>query len=438
MNCHLSLFCFSVAALSLSAGPVVEPSSVTLVQPTGRGVAEISYVLSGAPAVVTVDIQTNAGENAWVSIGDEFVRALSGDVNRLVQPSQEPKMIVWKSHRDWPNHLITGENTRAVIEVWPTNCLPPYLVVDFETSDVAFYRSEEALPHPVTNDLYVTTQMVMRKIPAANASWTMGTKSSDVPKDKDGKAATSVTWLNEGEHTVTFTEDYYMAIYPITIAQYQTLAASPARMSALVTDSDNPAAPQTRMSHVFVRGSIKQGVNWPLTKHDVYSGSFLGVLRSYIGSGLAFDLPTEAQWEFACRAGTTGNWYYGNALDEAQVWSGGKAGPCDVRYSRNPWGLYGFYGNCGNLCLDWKRQNYVVAPDDFYNLGCFDPPGPADEPDADTAETQRITRGGYYSLDADLVPIFCRSGARYRYSTNAPGNVWSVRLVAPAGVAGAK
>ena len=433
------LIALSFASAVAVAGPVVDQTTVEMKQPAGIGPVEISYVLSDAPAVITVDVQTNAGDGAWASIGDGNVRTLSGDVNRLVQPSAMPRKIVWKPHRDWPDHLIGGENTRAVVEVWPTNAPPEVMVIDLERGEPAFYRSEAAMPFAVTDDVCVTTKLVMRKMPAANARWQMGTATALIPKNDKGQSGDKVTGMQENQHYVAFNEDFYMAVYPITQGQYDVLKAKAPSFPSLRRVNVGDALPQAFLSHNACRGTAP-AINWPLTGHAVDGKSILGCLRGYVGYGVEFDMPTEAQWEFACRAGTTGNWYYGDAYSEEHCWSGGKDKPCDVRYSRNPWGLYGMYGNCGNHCLDFKNtRGYDGSAYEARQPEIINPTGEA-AAGAD-AGALRATRGGYYSLALDGAnpsAVFCRSGARYRYITNGASDVWSLRLVAPCAIGGAK
>lgn len=95
--------------------------------------------------------------------------------------------------------------------------------------------------------------------------------------------------------------------------------------------------------------------------------------------GFAFTLPTEAQWEFACRSGTTGD-YAGDP--GAMAWHGGNSGyeTHPVRTKRpNAWGLYDMHGNVWEWCLDW----YAPYP----GGSTTDPAGPASGAD-------RVYRGG--------------------------------------------
>jgi formylglycine-generating enzyme len=111
-------------------------------------------------------------------------------------------------------------------------------------------------------------------------------------------------------------------------------------------------------------------------------------------------LPSEAEWEYACRAGTTG-WYNGASLD-ALAWYTGNSGNTThpvKRKSPNAWGLYDMHGNVCQWCADWYRG---------YPSGAVtDPAGPVHGED-------RVVRGSSWSG----VPLGCRSAARFG---NGPG-----------------
>jgi len=109
-----------------------------------------------------------------------------------------------------------------------------------------------------------------------------------------------------------------------------------------------------------------------------------------------YRLPTEAEWEYACRAGTTTATPYGDSLgsdqanfDGSRPYNGAKVGPYLERtvpvnsYEANPWGLYCMIGNVYEWCWDWYRSDYYsVSPK-------RDPHGPASSPIGD-----RVMRGG--------------------------------------------
>ncbi|MGD8500893.1 MAG: formylglycine-generating enzyme family protein [Phycisphaerales bacterium] len=119
-----------------------------------------------------------------------------------------------------------------------------------------------------------------------------------------------------------------------------------------------------------------------------------------------YRLPTEAEWEYACRAGTTTAYFFGNDPSKLSdhAWfrenSGGKPRPVG-RKPPNPWGLYDMLGNVWEWCNDfYKVDYYQESPHE-------NPKGPA------TGET-KVVRGGAWKFSADS----CRSG--YRYNEN-PG-----------------
>ena len=117
---------------------------------------------------------------------------------------------------------------------------------------------------------------------------------------------------------------------------------------------------------------------------------FFGKLRTLVGGSIAFDFPTEAQWEFACRAGTSSQWYTGlNGDSQADrsrlgVYMGTQGdAPMQVgKYLPNAFGLYDMYSNAAEWCLD-RHAAYTAD-------AVTDPEGPS-------SGEKRAYRGGAYN-----------------------------------------
>jgi len=130
-----------------------------------------------------------------------------------------------------------------------------------------------------------------------------------------------------------------------------------------------------------------------------------------------YRLPTEAEWEYAARAGTNEAYYFGdnpNALGK-HAWhvinSGGKTRPVGIK-DPNPWGVYDIYGNVFEWCQDWYGKGY------YAKSPSVDPYGPS-------SGRAKVRRGGGWSSS----PRICRSSDRDSFPPDTPSSNTGFRLL---------
>ena len=158
----------------------------------------------------------------------------------------------------------------------------------------------------VTNDVkYKSTHMVLRKIPAKG-------KSFKFLKGLYGKPVGATSYQYLPGYDTSFTNDFYIGVFEVTQTQFRKLKAAPAHGNFNETAAQYAAyRPADNLYwRNDLRGTADNSVLWPDGDHtDVASPGVLAVLQNR--TGLVFDLPTEAMWEFACRAGTDTDLYTG-------------------------------------------------------------------------------------------------------------------------------
>ena len=352
-----ALFAFAVI-LSVSASAAIPEVTVGSWKQNSKGVT-VTYSLS-APAIVTADIQTNAGGNVWVSIGPENYTNLTGDVNCKVDKATGT--LFWPCKTDWPGQTVAAGCIRAAVTAWPTNSPPDYMVVDtFAPYAIRYFTSTNAMPRSWFGEEgeWKKSRLVMRRIPAAGVEFRMD-------KSPSGN-------MQDIARRTVLTHDFYMGIFELTDQQFRNLCAS----------GNGTVKPKSGYAFSSMRGSAKI---WPEDGHEVDPSSALQTMRTK--TGVQFDLPTEAQWEFACRAGTqsmiySGSYTEANVAAIAQCASHREANPSPVgKKLPNAFGLYDMIGNAAEFCLD--QVTCVFAP------YAVDPEGP----ETSEAPGKHLLRGG--------------------------------------------
>ena len=358
MKREAMLFSVMVAAGVTCAMPVIDQVSFT--QDADTKMVTVTYRLTGDPAVVTMDVETNGVSAGGVATWHAF-----GDVSRRVEPDAgAAKMVFWQPMKDMPNWSGAVGDLSVTLRAWTVTAPPDYMVVDLDivqTNAVRYYASAEAVPGGVTNDIYKTQKLLMRKIPAAEVTWCMGRNASEA----DWSSGDSTLANAELGHLVTLSADYYIGVYEFTQKQW-----------AVLTDGSWPSPFQGDAYPGYERYPVSQYViNWNASA-DPVTPVQTQLAKLNARTGLAFDLPTEAQWEYACRAGDpapiygdrwtragadevawhggTGDPYYNNANSAVN----GTVQPHVVGLKKpNAWGLYDMLGNVWEACRDYWLQN---------------------------------------------------------------------------------
>lgn len=204
--------------------------------------------------------------------------------------------------------------------------------------------------------------------------------------------------MMQGQRKVTLTKPFYMGIFEVTQGQYKNIMGS---ASPYYTTGDcYPAS----SAYSAIRGAN----NWP-SETAVGTNSFVGKLMAKASPKLSgIDLPTEAQWEYACRAGTVGELSSGKGLNPvnvkevAVVYEGRLRTEVVGSRKANPWGLYDMHGNAPEMCLDFFVK-------DLGTVEVTDPKGEATGEHANfsSRKNERVVRGcgwNYISGGQDYLP----------------------------------
>ena len=355
-----------------------------------NGLVDIDYTITAAAAAAL-----GADDNLEVLMIDKS--GSSAVTNRALTFLQAPLPLTAGRHRITWNANADGVQTRTdaaefVIEV--AHYPEAYMIIDVSGGPSAtVYPTTFANRPPAggfsANDEYRGNKIVLRRIHPG--SYMAGSRSDEAGHNPVGQG-------DETQHRVVISRPFYIGIFEITQQQYaNVMGKNPSKYAG-------PYRPVESVIYTTIRGG-----NWPTTTSpgaNTFMDMLLQKCKSKDSSGAyteaveGFDLPTEFQWEYACRAGMAGAFNttneYNNADAVEQVAqlkllgryksNGGESEYHTIvgSYLPNQWGLYDMHGNVSEWCRDWY-QGDVLALAQF-----VDPEGPESGPG-------RASRGGAFS-----------------------------------------
>jgi len=466
MNINTMIAGAAAVAASFAFAATPEVTAVSMSQASSSRLVTITYSLANAPAVVTLDVQTNRTGAAtdvaadWVSIGGVAVCNAQGDVWKKVGTSGTFNgTITWRPDHSWPDHVIANNSARAVVTAWALDNPPDYMVVDISSgarpNTQRYYPAVDFLPGSVlgqtgavtNNPAYKTSMLVMRKIMAKGVTWTMGSTPNEPRRNTDGREAT---------HIVSLYDNYYIGVFEVTQGQWKEVATNSTRVACFTYQPDKNGRPMENVSWYELRTAHcssadgQSDIATPsagLYPNDPTPDSFLGLLR--LKTGIDFDLSRDSQWEFAARAGH-GDGRYGdgsailessdtNLMMQARYVSNtlfpvskradterntpaANGGTAIVgTYRPNDWGLYDMLGNVCEFCLDSYQKDITGLNGDVCVLS---------EP------CNKVGKGGAWTYTAnELRPAYRRTmptntPGDYNISGNYPG-IFGFRVICP-------
>ena len=228
----------------------------------------------------------------------------------------------------------------------------------------------------------ITNSIGMKLVLIPKGTFMMGSPESEKGRNE-----------NETQHEVTISKDYYLGVHEVTQAQYEkVIGKNPSHFQGAIVGNENADLPV-------------ENVSW----HDaVEFCKKLSELPEEKKAGRVYRLPTEAQWEYACRAGSKTAYSFDDEEGLLPVYGWFIRNSSQRTHTvgllePNAWGLYDMHGNVWEWCSDWHEEY---------------PKGAVSDPSGPREGSGRVSRGGGWGL----VAAFCRSTSRNWYDPSFRDN----------------
>jgi len=221
----------------------------------------------------------------------------------------------------------------------------------------------------------ITNSIGMKLVLIPKGTFMMGSPESEEGRQKD-----------ETQHEVTISKDYYLGVYEVTQAQYEkVMGKNPSYFQGPKVGNENADLPVENVSWDAAVEFCKKLSDLPEEKK----------------AGRVYRLPTEAEWEYACRACSKTAYAFDDEAGLLPEYGWFKRNSSDRIHTvgllePNAWGLYDMHGNVWEWCSD-RYSEY--------------PKGAVSDPTGPRKGWDRVSRGGSWYFDAAI----CRSAIRYRY-----------------------
>ena len=390
---------------ALSAGAATFTVDAVVQRYPWNGLVDVDYTVALAENEAAPDA---FGGRLVVRVVDESVTPPKTNAANVFTEMPLPltagrHRVTWNAAADGCATIADKLKFSIAFESYPEK----YMVIDLTGGHLAPKYNVTYLDAPppggFNTEEYKTKKLAFRLVPAGG--YMMGS-----PLDEPGRSA------DEWPHPVVITKPFYMQIFEFTRGQYETMTGKPAPDKAMY----GAARPLTNLTSTDCRG---EGEN---------PTSFKMIGELCAKTGLSLELPTEAQWEWACRAGTTTPFNDGEACADVAELDGHieRLGRYKVNaeadttlhpnynidvgsFAPNAWGLYDMHGNA----WECTRDKYVA---DVAALGIVT------DPLVTGTQHERAVRGGACNSTAAR----CRSAARaFQSQRESSGNI-GYRLVA--------
>ena len=351
-----SLLCAALCFSSLLIATAATVSDVTARQRyPWNGLVDISYTISGDIATMnnpSIAIMAKDNKSGCTYLASTFEKKPSLTTGTHV--------VTWNPDADG----LKINSTDVTFTVSLSDKASLYCLIDIS-------GGSSATKYPVT---------YLNEVPSGG--WTESHKKDYIVL----RYCPAGTYMMQGQRKVTLTKPFYMGIFEVTQGQYKNIMGSASPYQNYTTGVCYPAT----ATYSAIRGAN----NWP-SATAVGTNSFVGKLMAKASPKLSgIDLPTEAQWEYACRAGTVGELSSGKGLNPvnvkevAVVYEGRLRTEVVGSRKANPWGFYDMHGNVPEMCLDFFVKDLGTAE-------VTDPKGEATGEHASfsSCKNERVIRG---------------------------------------------